>query len=164
MALRKPVVVVNGQLQQLQAGDTLDAPQSGGDQIILTNDEATPVVIGAPVYMDAVSGFKKAQANAAGHQERDWSRRQVAEHHERDRRGRCRRTAFSQRPRRSGTRSRADTGGLTFNSVYYLDPATAGKLTKTAPTTVGQYVMPIGLALSTTDLQITISTGQDVLL
>jgi hypothetical protein len=66
MALRKPVVVVNGQLQQLQAGDTLDAPQSGGDQIILTNDEASPVVIGAPVYMDAVSGFKKAQANAAG--------------------------------------------------------------------------------------------------
>ena len=66
MALRKPLVIANGQVEQLQAGDTLDAPQSGGDQIVLTNDEATPVVIGAPVYMDANDGFKKAEANAAG--------------------------------------------------------------------------------------------------
>jgi hypothetical protein len=163
MALRKPVVVVNGQLQQLQAGDTLDAPQSGGDQIILTNDESTPVVICAPVYMDAVSGFKKAQANAAGTKNviglvaKSPSITNATA-------GPVQTNGVLTATTTQWDAVTADTGGLTFNSVYYLDPATAGKLTKTAPTTVGQYVMPIGLALSTTDLQITISTGQDVLL
>src|SRR5438552_2385877 len=66
MAIRRPLTYVAGQINQLPAGDTLDAPQSGGDVIALLNDEAAPVVIGTIVYPDAAGGFKKARADAAG--------------------------------------------------------------------------------------------------
>jgi hypothetical protein len=46
------------------------------------------------------------------------------------------------------------TGGMARGTYYYLDPATAGKLTATAPSTAGQFVVEVGLALSTTELLI----------
>lgn len=42
--------------------------------------------------------------------------------------------------------------GLTFNTLYYLSPSTPGAITSTRPTTVGQVVAPVGLALSSTNL------------
>lgn len=45
------------------------------------------------------------------------------------------------------------SGGLTVG-LYWLDPTTAGKLTATAPSTVGQQLAPIGLALSTTQMRL----------
>src|SRR5438477_522397 len=58
MALRKPLVLINGQRQQLPSGDTLDAPQSGGDVIALTNDEAGALIPGNVMYIDAVMNRK----------------------------------------------------------------------------------------------------------
>lgn len=45
-------------------------------------------------------------------------------------------------------------GGLVAGSVYYLDPSTSGRLTATAPTTAGQFVAEVGLALSTTKMHV----------
>jgi hypothetical protein len=42
------------------------------------------------------------------------------------------------------------SGGLTPGSVYYLDPTTPGMITETAPTTVGQRVVRLGIASSET--------------
>lgn len=42
------------------------------------------------------------------------------------------------------------TGGLTPGAVYYVDPATAAKLTATAPTTATQFDTRVGRAVSTT--------------
>ena len=50
------------------------------------------------------------------------------------------------------------TSGLIPGETYYLDPNTAGFITPTAPSSpidTGKYLMPIGIALSTTDLRIT---------
>ena len=50
--------------------------------------------------------------------------------------------------------------GLTYlvtGSVYYLDPDTPGKLTSISPTSVGQWVCPIGQAVTTTTLAMEIS-------
>src|SRR5262245_52941252 len=67
MALRKPLVQNAGAVQQLQAADTLDVPAlAGGDVVVQTNDEASPIVICAPVYSDAADGVKKAKADASG--------------------------------------------------------------------------------------------------
>lgn len=44
---------------------------------------------------------------------------------------------------------------LTTDSYYYLDPSNFGKLTSTAPTTTGQYVVEVGKALDTVTLEIT---------
>ena len=45
------------------------------------------------------------------------------------------------------------TGGLTPGAVYYLSE-TAGRITATAPVTIGAFVTPIGHALNATTLQI----------
>jgi hypothetical protein len=47
---------------------------------------------------------------------------------------------------------------LTFNTPYYLSPTTAGLMTSTVPTTVGQVVAQIGVAISTTELLVKITT------
>jgi|SRR5882672_6380971 len=152
MAIRLPLVLVSGQIQQLQAGDSLD---TRAEQFQLTNDEATPVVICAPVYNDAAGGFKKAQANASGTKDVVGLVGQapsiangVA-------------GAVTLDGVLTATTAQWDavtggSGGLTFKTRYYLDPATSGKLTTTAPTTVGQYVCEVGIAMSATDLKINV--------
>ena len=159
MAIRKPLVVVDGQVQQLSASDTLDASVQEKDMFVLTNGESGAIIIGTPVYVSAASTCKKAQANASGTTE-------VI--------GLVATTSIAASATGSvqsdgvlvATIAQWDdvgvTGGLVFGRQYYLDPATAGKLTATAPTTGGHYIAPIGRALSTTDLEITI--GATILL
>lgn len=45
---------------------------------------------------------------------------------------------------------------LTARTNYYLDPTTAGKLTATAPTTVGQIVQLVGVSVSADTLDLTV--------
>ncbi len=52
------------------------------------------------------------------------------------------------------------SGGLTRGVPYYLSPATAGRLTTTKTVVSNQFVVPIGIALSATDLLI--QTGSPV--
>jgi hypothetical protein len=153
MALRKPLVMNAGQIQQLQSTDTLDAIQSGGDAVVQTNDEVGAIVIGTPVYNDVNNGVKKAAANAAGTKDviglvRDSSI------------GAATTGAIQTDGVLTATTGQWDAvfgtaGGLTKGVRYYLS-ATAGLGTATAPTTVGQYVVELGIALSTTDLEISI--------
>lgn len=160
MSARKPLVIVNGQLEQLQAGDSLDASIAGGDRIDQTNDEATAIVIGMPVYSDANDGVKKAQANA------NLASRVL---------GLVAATSIAAAASGSiitdgvltATTAQWDavtggSGGLSFGSYYFLDPATPGNLSAAAPTTVGQYVVQVGYAISTTELKVNIQ--QSILL
>jgi hypothetical protein len=150
MALRKPIVIVGGQLQQLQSTDTLDSPQAGGDVVMQTNDEAGAIVIGTPVYNDVNDGVKKAKADASGTKDviglmRDASTAAAAS------------GAVQVNGVLSATTGQWDTafgtsGGLTKGTRYYLSGTTAGLGAGTAPSTVGQYVVELGLALSTTEL------------
>lgn len=153
MALRKPLVLNAGQVQQLQAGDTLDAPQSGGDVIVLTNDEAGALIQGNVVYADANDGVKKAKADAAGTSKPIGLSVTAPA------------AAASGQIMVSGiltlTTGQWDaafgtTGGLVFGTIYYLSAATLGLGTVTAPTTVGQYVIELGIAISSTEFLIRI--------
>lgn len=150
MALRKPLVIVAGQVQQLQAGDSIANPIT----ITQTNDEAGAIVIGTPVYNDAIDGVKKAQANAsltsrvlglvadvtvATGQPANIQTSDVMI------------ATTAQWDAVAGT-----TGGLAFNVDYYLDPATAGKLTSVPTVTVGQWLVRVGRGISTTELDIRI--------
>jgi len=49
------------------------------------------------------------------------------------------------------------SGGLTPGTVYYLSAATAGLLTATAPSTATQFVEPVGIALSATQMALLLS-------
>jgi hypothetical protein len=154
MATHKPLVLINGQIQQLQAGDTLDAQVSEVDVVSKTNDNVGAIVIGQPVYVKATGNVTLAQANASGTVEvlglvRDASIATSA-------------TGIIQTDGiLSATTAEWDvvtggSGGLTPGSVYYLDPSTPGSLTDTAPTASGQCVVRVGKAISTTEMEISI--------
>lgn len=140
MATRKALVLVGGQIQQLQSGDTLAGPVAENDTVSLTNGDAGSHTIGQAIYISAADTGRLAKADAAASS-------QVV--------------AFA-----TGTITAGAVGsyqssgvlsgmsGLTAGSVYYLSDATAGLITATAPSTLGRYVQEVGVALSTTELLI----------
>jgi len=151
MALRKPLVLVNGEIAQLPAGDDIDAPFSGAIEISLVNDNAGSVVICTPVYASAAGHFDKANATAAGTAKVIGlvTSTTVA-------------TGASGQVAVTGTVSAttgqwdavtSGSGGLVFNTNYYLD-TTAGKLTTTSTTTTGQNNVFVGRGLSATVMEL----------
>jgi hypothetical protein len=154
MSLRKPLVLVSGQVQQLQSGDTLDAVINNALGEVFTNGEvSTAITAGMAVYLFSADSVKRAEANAAG------TARAIAL---------CKDASIAAGSsgefyvwgELSLTDWTAVVGAttLTAGSVYYLDPATPGKLTATAPSTVGQLVVEVGLAVDTATLLIDIKS------
>jgi len=144
--IRKPLVLVNGELQQIQSGDIIQSY----DAIQQTNDEASSLLIGTPVYNDADDGIKKAKADSA------LTKNVIG-------------LVFNGTIAPSGLGSvlmsgplKATTGqwdaafgtsgGLVKGSRYFLSDATAGIGTDTAPSADGSYVVELGLAVSATEL------------
>lgn len=151
MALRKPLVINAGEVQQLQAGDTLDAPVAAIDVIQATNGNGSPITLGQVVYPDAANSVDLAQANALATTDPIGlvAEASIA-------------PAASGSIQTDGVIANANwtpvTGGpnLTTGAEYYLSASDPGQLTTVAPTTVGQYVVKVGRALSTTELLIEI--------
>lgn len=155
MASRIPLVMVNGQISQLPSGDVLNASSNEVDVITATNANAGAIVIGAPVYISAAGSVDKAQATAANPSKVIGLVRSASIA-----------AAGSGSIQTDGVLAATTgewdvitgaTGGLTAGSDYFLDSAAAGKLTTTAPSSVGQYVTFVGRALSTTDMEISIA-------
>ena len=153
MAQRKPLVMNSGQIEQLQSGDTLDAVVTEVDLISRTNNNASPIVIGHAVYPDGNGTVDLAQADASGTVEvlglvQETSIAAAAS-------GYIQTDGILTATTGQWDAVAGTTGGLTAGTVYYLDPDTPGLLTATAPTTGGDYVVRIGVGLSTTELEIT---------
>lgn len=156
MAIKKPLVIgSDGLPQQLQSGDSIAVPTSGGESVQQTNANAGSIVIGCPVYTSAADAVNKAQANASGTSKvtglvADTSIAASAS-------GTIQTDGVLTATTTQWDAVAGTTGGLTAGTLYFLDPANAGKITATVPTTVGQYVVCVGKALSTTELLIHIA-------
>jgi hypothetical protein len=155
MATKKPLVITNGQIEQLQAGDTLDAPVTEVDVVSKTNDNSGAITIGTPVYVKSNGNVDKAQANASGTVQvlglvRDASISSSTS-------GVIQTDGVLSATTAQWDAVTGDSGGLTPGAAYYLSASTAGQLTTNAPTTAGQFVVRIGLALSSTELDISIA-------
>ena len=62
---RKPLVLDgNGNVTQLQPGDTLDARAKEVDSFGMINEDLNPIVKLSPVYISSSANVKPAQANA----------------------------------------------------------------------------------------------------
>lgn len=152
MTVRIPLVVVNGQVQQLQTGDSISVSSTSSIQLSLTNNEAATINICQPVYIDAANGVKLAKADAATTAKffalvGDATIAAASA-------GNFYVEGILTATTTQWDAVTGDVGGLTAGDIYYLDAATAGKITKTAPTTVSQYIVRIGRAINTTDLEI----------
>ncbi|MGX7709288.1 hypothetical protein [Methylobacterium sp. Gmos1] len=158
MATRLPLVLgPDGIPQQLQAGDSISAPTNAPSLRPVSNGEASAsVVFGMAVYASAADVVKRAQANAKATAKvsglvYDTSIAAAAIGN------------IAQSGVLVGTAAQWDavagtTGGLVFGTYYFLDPANAGRITAAPPTTAGQVNTLIGLALSTTELELQIGT------
>lgn len=145
--LKKPLVLTNGQIEQLQSTDTITSVEA----ISLTNGEASvAIVCGMAVYVSGNDTVKRAKADAVGTTPVfglavDASTAAAAA------------GGFYTDGILALTTGQWDavagtTGGLTAGTRYYLSGATAGNITSTAPAT--GFVQEIGVALSTTELKI----------
>lgn len=150
MAKRKPLVMVNGQIQQLQSTDSISAAEIPQ----YTNGEAGAIAIGSPVYISGNDTVMKAKANASGTLPvigvvADGS------------------IANGVAGGIQDTGTLVSSGGfpiadsltlapLTANVIYYASVTTAGTMTANAPSAAGQYVQEIGIATSTTELKLTL--------
>lgn len=153
MATKKPLVITDGNLEQLQAGDNLAPVPNSLD---VANGETIAILVGASTYIDSADTIKYANADSVD--TKDAIGICVAE------------IAISG----SGTIqvdglltlttaqwdiATGDTGGLTPGAVYFLSDVTHGRITKTATTTIGHYIVKMGIAVSTTDFEIMIGTS-----
>lgn len=155
MAARKPLVINGGQIEQLQAGDTLDASVTEVDVVSETNDNASPITIGMAVYAKSDGDIDLARANAQGTVQveglvKDASIASAAA-------GIIQTDGVLTAATGDWDAVTGGSGGLTPGAAYYLSAATAGFLTATAPSSVGQFVVRIGLALSATEMDISIT-------
>lgn len=154
MAVKIPVVVYSGELAQLQSGDSISSPITGVIELSQTNDEVGSIVICAPVYNDAADGVKKGKADASGTSKllglvNATTIASAAA-------GMIATSGIMTATTAQWDAVAGTTGGLAFGTYYYLSAATAGLLTATAPSTAGQYVVQVGVAISTTELKLQI--------
>jgi hypothetical protein len=115
-----------------------------------TAEAGATIKIGNPLYLTGAGIVNPAQANAAGSTQvvgvsisdtnTGFSCTYITE-------GRVERTDWTEI---------VGTVNLSPGITYFLDADAAGKLTSTAPTTVGQYVVRVGRAVDTTTLDIEI--------
>lgn len=148
MALKKPIVQTGGQLEQLQSGDyisSVDLPQ-------LTNGNAGSLVIGTPVYSSANNTVDKAKGDAVGTTNviglvADTSISAAAV-------GGIQMDGVLSATTTQWDAAAGTSGGLTKDVFYYLSAATAGVLTSTAPSVAGQFIVCVGIAISTTEMKI----------
>lgn len=146
MTIRKPLVLTNGEIEQLQAGDSIDVQP---DTISATF--TSTAVAGAAVYVDGNASVDLALANASGTSDAIGLASTAVT------------AAATGTVVFNGTVTlttgewdavAGTTGGLTAGAKYYLSDATAGFLVEqgSIPTTAGRYVVEIGEASDTTDL------------
>ena len=150
MAARKPLVLINGRIAQLPAGDTLAAQASEVDVVNAVNANAGALEIGTPVYISGAGAMDKAQANASGTTEVlglivNASIPSAAS-------GSVQTNGVLPATTGQWDAVTGEKGGLTPNSTYYLDAANPGKLTQTPPNAVGEFIVRVGRALSTTEM------------
>lgn len=156
MASRKPIVDVGGELQELPAGDTLSASVSEVDVVGKTNDEATDLIPGEPVYAFDDNGVKRARANA------DTTSKCIGfavAAHTAGASGFVQTNGVLSLSTAEWDAVAGTTGGLVYGTKYYLSSGTAGRIVSTAVTGSGNWVKPLGRALSTTELLINIESG-----
>ena len=150
MAVKKPLVITGGQIEQLQTGDTIEHPIVYQRQ----NANAGTINIGQAVYVSGAGQVDLAQANAAGTSDvlglvADVTIATTAN-------GGIQTTGKLVATTGQWDAVTGQVGGLTSGVKYYLDETTPGALTTTPPSGTGEFVAPVGKALSTTEMEVAI--------
>lgn len=136
------------------ATTTINATGGGASSTVsLTNVDSVQVLKGTPVYSFSSGGFKRGKAdtdatiNLVGLAGADISTSTL---------GDIQTDGVLTATTAEWDTVTGESGGLTVNTTYYLSEVTDGKLTSTPPSS--GYIVPTGLAVSTTQLKINLFT------
>jgi hypothetical protein len=152
MAVKKPLVITNGQIERLQAGDTIDL----GNTVSKDNMSGSTIPKCTPVYVSS-NNMIPAQADAqstvavAGLVDADTTNNSA---------GNVVTDGVFEADAADWDAVTGQTGGLTVGADYWLSAAAAGMLTATAPDADGDFVKKVGHALTATQMDVEI--GQTV--
>lgn len=152
MAVRKPLTIVNGQIERLQPGDSIDL----GNTVSKDNMSGSTIPKCTPVYVSS-GNMVPAQADAqatvavAGLVDDDTTNNSS---------GNIVTDGVFEALPADWDAVTGQTGGLTVGADYWLDANTAGMLTTNAPDADGDFVKKVGHALTATQMDVEI--GQTV--
>lgn len=154
MTLRDPLVIINGQIQQLPGGDTINGTVGGTNTTlqVLTNNQGSTINKGHAVYVDTANNVKLASANSATATQFIGF---VADTNiGTGNTGNIQHSGVLTANTAQWDAVTGETGGLVANQVYYLSSTTAGMTVNAAPTADTKYVKPIGIGLTSTEMLI----------
>lgn len=146
MAIRRPLVVITGEVQELPLADNLP-----DDSQLLSRTFTSTVLPGEPVYVDGAGSVDQAQADALGTS---------------DVLGIAPAAVTAAQPGNVVTDGvvtlttgewdavAGTTGGLSPGAKYFLDPAVAGRVEEGSSAAATEYVVEIGEGLSTTEMHV----------
>jgi hypothetical protein len=126
----------------------------GGTTFEATNANAGTIVIGTPVYVSAAGSVDEALADAVA--TKDVVGLVVDTNIASSATGDIQTGGLLTATTGQWDAVTGDTGGLTAGTQYFVDPDTAGMLTDTASITIDDFICPVGIALSTTEMIIAI--------
>lgn len=156
MALRKPLVLINNRPQECPPEDTLDAQVGEVDIVNKVNGNAGAITICQPVYVKSDGNVDKARANASGTARvlglvKDASVSASAT-------GAIQTDGLFVATTTEWDAVTGETGGLTPGAEYIVSPDTAGNLIQRESATIdaGEFIVPVLLALSTTEADLNI--------
>lgn len=158
MTVRRPLVIGEGAYgdgvpQKLQPGEFISGAQSDID-FSAVNSTMGPITVGRPVYVkaDGTVGLARANNQALMRVAGLVGASSIAV-------GEAGLIRFIGPVTSSDWSSVLEDATVTLvpGTAYYLSDATVGKLTSTAPTTAGNAVCYVGLAISTTKLQVSVA-------
>lgn len=130
------------------------APNSGGTRHTATNDNASALNPGAPLYMKADADYDLAQANAIA---TAWVFGLAVAATAAGAEGEAQADGFLDQATALWDTVTGQTGGLTPGARYWLDHANPGKLLAAPPAAAaGRYATKVGVAASTTVMKIEI--------
>ena len=149
MAERIPLVEIGGELQELPAGDNLPSASD-----VLSRTFTSIAIAGAPQYVDGNSTVDNARANAeATSQVLGLSRVAVGAPGP----GQIHTDGVLTLTTGEWDAVAGTTGGLAADAKYFLSESVAGRiLENTPPTVAGEYVVELGVGLSTTEMNVRI--------
>lgn len=146
--IKKPLVLTDGRLEQLQAGDTL---LPSPDVIEVINGETVNFIAPGCVYLSGASTCKYAQANtdltypAIG---------MIIEEIAPGNTGLIQLSGILTLPTAAWDLATGETGGLTPGAIYFLSDTVIGSIRQIAPS--NGYVLEMGRAFSSIDFEIKI--------
>ena len=143
----KPLVIVSGQVRELESSESLNATVTAKEIIRLTADSNYTASVGEAVYIDGQGKAQPAKADAAASTYPVGFVRGAADGG----------TIAAGEILDIQTDGQAEGfSNLTAGQKLYLSPSSAGDVTATAPNTANQYVVPVGRAISATDILVEI--------